>query len=138
LTSSEPKFRDLQRLCLFGHLEGAYHDKIWVVCDGDPSGVEAIRKLTETYPTWEPDRFVSLERVALENYYPHRFAGDVDSVLSMKGQSLRQAKKDLLNLVLTWIENNENLAKSEFESSAGEFRNLLLDIQSKVLPSRKS
>jgi AAA domain, putative AbiEii toxin, Type IV TA system/AAA ATPase domain len=128
-----PKFRDLERLCLFGHLEDSYKDRIWVLCDGDASGVEAINKLRKTYGSWKEDRFGLLEHDAFELYYPPRFSEKVKSALAKTGLSQREAKRELLLSVLEFIDEDEPRAKTEFELSAREFRNLLLKIESELL-----
>jgi AAA domain, putative AbiEii toxin, Type IV TA system/AAA ATPase domain len=131
----EPKFRDLKRLCVFGHLEASYKNKIWVLCDGDPSGVDTVRKLRENFKSWREDRFSLLDKEALELYYPERFTEQAKTVFAMAKKDQREAKRILLEEVLAFIEDDEVLAKSEFEVSAKAFQRFLCEIEAEVSPN---
>jgi hypothetical protein len=128
----EPTFRDLHRMCLYGHLETAYQGRVWVICDGDPSGADAIAKLSGKYTDWPANRFRTWSRANFEDYYPERFAEARDAAMALQGSAKRDAKKRLLDDVLAFFETDEATAQAEFETSAADAIVLLLEIEAEL------
>lgn len=130
----EPVFDDFYRLFCFAHLEVQYRNRAWVVVDGDATGHEIVRNLQSRFPTWNRDNFKTLSKEDFEEYYPDVFADDVRKVLSITDrQTRRRAKRELLDTVLAWIEEDVGRARQEFEGSAEEVIEVLRDID-KSLP----
>ena len=129
-TKVEPVFDDFYRLFCFAHLEVSYRDKAWVLVDGDERGREVASRLQAKFPTWSRDNFKALAKEDFEEYYPDIFAESVAQVLAITDrQSKRQAKTELLDRVLAWIEENHDRARQEFESSAQEVIQFLKEIE---------
>ncbi len=124
------KFKSFLNLFVFIHLSNIYHDKAWVIVDGDSAGIKVINDLKKTFNNWNPDNFIHLELTAFELYYPSRFSRKVDKVLGMsKGMEKQKAKVQLRQEVLEWARHNEN-AQGEFQKSAGELIQILKQIES--------
>jgi len=114
-------FDALYKLVLFTHLEARYKGRVLVILDGDPSGIETIDKLKLQFKNWPSDAFTTFSKDAFEGYFPGRFNDEVTKALSVEDKGKRRkAKRALLLDVLTWIDENEALAKQEFEVSAAE------------------
>lgn len=127
----EPTFEDFHRLSRFTHLEPAYRNRAWVLIDGDEAGREIIRRLQARYsPAWSPDRFRAFSQPAFEAYYPPRFADERQSTLNERNQRERREKKrQLLEHVRGWIEQEPDQAKVEFEDSARDVIGVLREIE---------
>lgn len=81
-------------------------------------------------------RFISLSQDNFEYYYPDFFSADVAAALSIRNKDAkREAKKQLLEKVLTWIVSNEQEAIVEFEKSAHEVIDILRTIETILFPS---
>lgn len=129
----EPKFEDFDRLFLFTHLEAVYHNRAWVAVDGDEPGCEAMSNLRSRYKTWDPNQFITLKEEDFERYYPPRFTGDADAALAIADkQKKREAKRELLDKVLTWAKEHEDEAQAEFATSAKEIIEFLRTIEAKL------
>jgi hypothetical protein len=128
-----PKFRDLERLLLFGHLEGAYKSRVWVLCDGDDSGKTAIDSLRAKFKDWPEQNFLCLAQTDLEFYYPPRFQQAITATMDLHGVAKREAKLALFKTVIAFIEKDEMHAKKEFEGSAVEFISVLREIECAVV-----
>lgn len=123
-------FEALNKLVLFSHLESRYAGKVLVLVDGDQSGIDAVARLQKGYPSWDEESFKHLERTDFERYYPEVFAERVEEALSETDkQRKRQAKKDLLDDVLTWISEDEPRAKNAFAASADEIIKVLQEFE---------
>ncbi|NGY59222.1 ATP-binding protein [Lentzea sp. NEAU-D13] len=130
---AEPAFEDFRRLFLYLHLEAQYHERAWVMLDGDPSGREVIDKLREKYgTTWPQEHFDVFSEHDFERYYPLRFSEESDRVLSLNHREKRPAKKALFDIVVEWCLQNEELAKAEFAESAAEIINFLQAVERKI------
>lgn len=131
----EPKFEDFDRLFLFTHLDGMYHNRAWVVVDGDQPGIEAVNKLRERYARsgWRPNNFRTLLEEDFEQYYPERFAEKVTAALTTADRQQRRVEKEnLVKEVLAWINTDEESARTEFETSASEVIGILREIEAEV------
>ena len=119
-------FDALYKLVLFTHLEEHYRDRVLVLLDGDGSGLEAVDRLRNKFAKWPENGFICFSERDFEYYYPERFRSSVLAALAIGSKGGRRtAKRDLLIEVLTWIDENEELARSEFEQSAAEVITLL-------------
>lgn len=117
----EPRFVDFDRLFLFMHLEPIYHDRAWVMVDGDIRGKEVVQQLQTQFSGWTPDRFSAFSEPTFERYYPKQFQKRVDEALANDDKKAkRAAKKQLLDAVLDWIKKSPDDAKIAFEESAQE------------------
>jgi hypothetical protein len=62
-----------------------------VIVDGDPSGIEVVRRLREKYKEWPNEAFRTWSTTDFEHYYPEPFQGEVQRVLGLPrgdGQTL--------------------------------------------------
>lgn len=115
----EPLAKDFSEMFVFAHLEKLYRHRAWVIADGDRAGLDAVASLKASFPGWPEDHFLNWSEDNFERYYPHYFAVEVKLVLDEKNRKTKRAmKKDLLNKVIDWILEDEELAKGEFEASA--------------------
>ncbi len=130
----EPKFEDFNRLFLFTHLESVYVNRAWVVLDGDTSGLQIVKQLRAKYAArWEESHFRTFSKEAFEHFYPPSFSDRVAAALAVLDKKQRQeAKKLLLEDVLSWIVADEEQAKSEFEVSAADVLTVLEDIKDQL------
>ena len=124
-----PTFEDFRRLFLFAHLETHYKDRAWVVADGDTTGSQVIERLKAKYPSWPTDSFRTWRQADFEEYYPSKFAEQVQEALARKGEEKRDAKKQLLNEVKSWCDTSMEEAKEMFEISAEEIVAFLKEIE---------
>lgn len=135
----ERSFEALNKLTLFTYLQERYNGRVLVIADGDPSGIEAINKLKERYRNWEESSFIALSQTDFEKYYPERFSQSAQAALSQTNKRLKkEAKENLLKDVLKWIEDNEEDARSAFESSAGEVVELLRGLERALEPASET
>jgi AAA15 family ATPase/GTPase len=115
----EPAFSDLHRLMLFIHLQPAYENRAWVIADGDESGKSAIKELQSKFTSINPNNFSNFPQAQFEYYYPEEFNTQVSEALNIKNKDeKRKAKKELLQKVITWLEEDEPRAKSALKKSA--------------------
>ena len=126
----EPVFDDYLRLVCFAHLEEVYRNKTWVRVDGDEPGNRVVKKLREKFSNWESSRFESFQHENFEKYYPKEFEKDIEEVLALidKGAK-RRAKKELLDRVLTWLDEDEDRARQALTESAEEIVTFLKQIE---------
>lgn len=119
INNVEPMFNDLLRVVLFTHLQQAYSGLAWVRVDGDEVGKESIRKLRERFTSIPGDHFSTFDKPQFELYYPNKFKAKADAALANSDKKRKQeAKKELLEEVINWIEQDLERAKIEFEQSA--------------------
>jgi hypothetical protein len=117
----QPIFEDYLRLVCFAHLEEVYKNRTWIRVDGDQPGREVVEKLRSKFPKWNPPRFDTFAEENFENYYPQEFDEDVATALALKDKGAkRSAKKDLLDRVLAWLDEDEDRAKTALADSAEE------------------
>ena len=123
----EPTFDDFYRLTRFSHLEQAYKDAAWVRVDGDPSGQSVVEKLQKKFPTWAFGRFACFQHSQFEHYYPEVFSQEIDRTLAIEDkQQRRAAKRQLLENVRHWLDEDHTRGKAALEQSA---REIILDLQ---------
>jgi predicted ATPase len=129
-TTVEPTFDDFHRLVRFTHLEPVYRERAWVIIDGDSRGRGIIERLRAKYVTWDPNHFIALTRSDFEAYYPERFAEARASALQEPDRQVkRERKRELLEQVRAWCEQEPADAKAEFETSAVEVIEILGGIE---------
>jgi len=117
----ESTFDDFHRLVRFTHLENAYRDAAWVRVDGDGVGTEIIKRLQVRYPSWKPDRFSQYTKHQFEHYYPTEFSEQTKEAFAIADrQDRREAKKRLLDSVLTWLNEDEERGRTALAKSAAE------------------
>lgn len=126
----EPTFDDFYRLARFTHLEPAYRNVTWVRVDGDDEGRAIVGRLQRGYPTWSADRFGTFSEAAFERYYPGVFRDRVERALAEPDrQARRLAKRQLLNDVRKWVDEDRDRAEAAFEESAGPVISDLVEIE---------
>lgn len=132
----EPVFADFQRMVLYTHLMPAYAGRTWVRVDGDQPGRELTERLKSDFRDWPSDRFRTFAASQFENYYPAPFADEVKEVLATADRQVRrQAKRNLLNRVLAWLEEDEQRGRVALSESAGEVIADLRDIEAQLKSS---
>lgn len=131
----ESRFSSFNHLFVFCHLEPQYRQRAWVLTDGDTKGSEIVKRLRETYQaTWPESHFRTLSVTDLELLFPQQFQVRAQEALALGHEEKPAAKVALLNEVLAWAEQNDELAKSEFATSAREICELLREIESSLYP----
>ena len=86
---------------------------------------------------WHQNQFLQFNESDFERYYPERFRDEVNEILNISSkQEKRTRKRELLEKVIGWIEENHDHAKDEFFKSTGEIIEILGKIQA-VLVSTK-
>jgi len=132
----EPVFADFQRMVLYTHLMPAYAGRTWVRVDGDRPGCELTERLKSDFRDWPSDRFRTFAASQFESYYPAPFANDVKEVLAVADKQIRRkAKRDLLNRVLAWLEEDKQRGKSAMSESAGDVISDLRNIETQLKSS---
>jgi predicted ATPase len=136
LSELAPKFADFNNLFVFLHLEEIYKNRVWVLVDDGDEEAAIINELKTTYSRsdWTDDHFLQLGEHDFESYYPDRFEGQRKQALGTQDkQDRREAKKKLLKDVQEWVEENDEEAKSEFETSAATVIAILRTIEAELL-----
>jgi predicted ATPase len=129
----EPLFESFREMFLYAHLESVYHERAWVIVDGDQPGVDLIDKMRNDFRAWPADHFRFWDKPAFEYYYPQEFEARVQRVLSVEDrQKRRAAKEQLLLEVIDWIQKDEETAKANFEVCAASVIAILRDIESQM------
>jgi hypothetical protein len=124
-----PTFEDFNRLFLFTHLEALYHNRAFVLVDGDRDGRSVVERLKQRFTTWDPECFSTLNADDFEYYYPILFRDRADGVLHIGDQQeQRREKERLLKEVIEWIESDRDRAMQAFGESAAEVINKLMQI----------
>jgi hypothetical protein len=129
-TEVEPTFQDFHRLVRFTHLENAYRNSAWVRADGDEPGEAIVRRLRERYVGWSPDRFATFSEAQFERYYPEAFRVRVEAVLAEPDRHVRrEAKRQLLDDVRAWLDEDEARGKAALAASAAPVIEALQQIE---------
>ena len=82
---------------------------------------------------WSEDQFLTWSKHDFEEYYPGQFSQQIAAVLALTGkQEKREAKKALLNQVVTWCDEFNDEAKLAFRDSAAEVIERLQIIENKL------
>lgn len=130
-----PKFDDFNKLFVFLHLEPTYKNKVWVYIDAGDSEKEIITEMKTIYANsgWDKSNFNQFSEHDFEKYYPERFQEEVNSILGIVDkQKKRIAKRELLDRVKQWIQEDDKVAKEEFKTSAAEIITVLKFIHKKI------
>jgi predicted ATPase len=115
----EPRFIEFTRLFTFIHLEPAYKERAWVICDGEETGIDVINRLRGRFSDWPAQTFDNFSERDFERYYPTIFSEEVTRVLAITDrQKKRTAKAALCQSVLSWLNEDENRGKAELGVSA--------------------
>jgi predicted ATPase len=127
------KFDDFNRLFVFLHLEASYKDRAWIVIDSGEEEEKIISQLKTKYKSWNSDCFRTWDQHDFESYYPSQFEDQIKQTLSIANKKdKREAKKELLEDVESWINQDESTAKESFSKSAQFVINILKDIENQV------
>lgn len=128
-----PAFDDFNRLFVFAHLQPQYHNRAFVIVDGDEPRRALVDALRARYPNWDPELFRSFSAPAFEHYYPGEFRTRIDEVLGIEEKAARrEAKRRLLTDVLEWSDSNYERARAAFAASAHEVVELLREIDARL------
>jgi predicted ATPase len=139
INNVEPTFNDLFRVVLFTHLQQAYSGLAWVRVDGDDVGIESIEKLKAKFPSIPQDHFSTFDKPQFELYYPNQFKKKADAALTTQDKKRKQeAKRELLEEVISWIEQDLDRAKIEFEQSASSVITELKLIEQQFLKQKNT
>jgi AAA ATPase domain len=134
----EPYFFDFQRLMLFTHLQPAYVNRTWVRVDGDEVGKDMVEKLQKNFPTWKPEKFGMFTKPAFEHYYPAKFRDQAETALQiLDKKARREAKKQLLQKVIAWLDDNPVRGKEALAESAQPVIQNLQQIQTEFQALKK-
>jgi len=128
-----PTFQDFYRLVRFTHLEEAYRDAAWVLIDGDDPGRQIVSELRRRFPDWTESHFDTFSAANFEAYYPADFSGDVSAALGLKGKEKRQAKRQLLERVRAWLDEDEARGREALAASAAPVIERLRQIEKEIL-----
>jgi len=132
ISNAEMQFENFNKLFVFVHLESTYKNRAWVILDDGKDEKEVIQKLKEKYgPSgWKDERFLQFEKHNFEEYYPDKFKEKVIKIneIGKKGDR-RKPKKELLEEVIIWAKDNDELAKASFENSAKDVIKILREIE---------
>ncbi|GAA2829933.1 AAA family ATPase [Kribbella solani] len=130
-------FEDLRRFMLFVQKsdDPEPEPRAWVLVDGDQSGQRAATKLATTFTRWPPDRFITFEQPAIEQYYPSRFSDRVTAIETARSRGadwLEQGelKGELIADICAWY-HGPDFSRAEIEESAHELIDVLQTIASK-------
>lgn len=121
-----PSFADFQRLTTYLHLQPIYKGRVWIRADGDPSGVEAIRKIRDNFSYLTEDECAYFGEYNFERYYPEQFKEEFDAVFEIDDKHrLRTAKTELLLKVHKWTDENDTEAIASWRNSASDVISVL-------------
>lgn len=132
--SIERFYEDCLRLFVYINGEPMYNKKVWVIADGDPSGVGNIDRLKKRYSNWPEEHFKTFSEPQFEYYYPEVLKNEYKALVEpIKDRSKRyNEKKEFTKKVKRWIEENNEEAKAAFSHSASNVIDILKEIASKL------
>jgi len=121
------RFDDFLRLFVFIHTSPIYHQKAWVVADGDEAGRENIAKLRNKFRNWPEHHFINFSKNNIEEYYPPKFKREFESIIrTVKDSYEKQKRKGILIVkVMEWIRLNPSKAEAHFKKRMKEIIDLL-------------
>ena len=126
------KFEDFNKLFVFLHLEPTYKNRVWVVVDNGENEKSIINNLKIKYcgSGWSEKQFQQFSKHNFEEYYPPRFSSEVEQALAEPDKRKRsEMKKLLLEKVIKFCKGDEETAKQEFQSSAKEVIDFLMEVK---------
>ncbi|MCD4678673.1 MAG: AAA family ATPase [Desulfobacula sp.] len=126
------KFEDFKNLFVFIHLQSNYKNKAWVIADSGDKEKAIIDDMKKIYSKsgWQEKQFRQFSEHDFERYYPDEFQERATEILSIRNRKEnRKQKKNLLNEVMTWCDEDPGRAKAAFEKSAGEVIDVLREIE---------
>lgn len=122
------KFEDFNRLFVFLHLQETYRNRVWVVVDGGAMESRVIKELADKYEPsgWDREHFRQFLKHDFEEYYPAHFSNEVKMAIGEQDKKKKaELKKNLLDKVVEFSTNNQDIAKQEFQASAVELIDFL-------------
>lgn len=133
----KPKFDNFNNLFVFLHLEPAYKNKAWVVIDAGEDEKTIIDKMKTYYLKhgWHENKFRQFSKHNFEEYYPTEFKPieEIQPILNIQDKNQkREAKKQILEELVAWIDTDEERAKGVFENSAKEVIDILKEIEQEL------
>jgi hypothetical protein len=115
----EAAFEDFHRMMLFIHLQPAYASRAWVRVDGDDFGKTIITKLQKKFSSWDSSHFDTYAESNFELFYPLEFHDRAKEILQKTDKELkRDAKRDLFNEVIAWLDADPTRGKNALARSA--------------------
>lgn len=126
------KFEDFNKLFVFLHLEPTYKNRVWIVVDNGENEKSIINNLKIKYcdSGWSAKQFQQFSKHNFEEYYPSRFSSEVEQALAEPDKRKRsEIKKLLLEKVIKFCEEDEYAAKQEFQFSAKEVIDFLMEVK---------
>ncbi len=131
-----PRFHDFLRLFVFIHQNPIYFSRAWVFADGDAAGLSNIGSLKNTFSNWPEEHFINFSKKYFEEFYPIQFHEEFALINSISDKRKRQQKKiEFTGKIISWINEDRNLAKKDFAISAKEVIDYLKVIEGKLLLS---
>lgn len=124
---------DLNRMFVYLHLLPVYHEKCWIVADGDEAGVEAVQKVRDKFPSW-PERFFRTWKVKDYEYFlPPEFAKTFSDTIACKPKGEQKELKDALGVQSRkWMNENPEEARSLLSDSASEVIKFLEEVRDAI------
>jgi hypothetical protein len=125
------KFDSFNQLFVFLYLEPVYKNKVLVIVDGGEKEGEILDGMKARYlPNgWSENCFCQLGKHDFEEYYPKRFASQVNAALAAPDKNERRRLKMALLMDVTRFCNEEKeVAQTEFEASAAEVIEILRSV----------
>lgn len=135
-TNLAPKFDDFDRLFVFLNLESAYKNRAWVIIDAGDAESKIIADLSTKWVSkgWAQANFQQFQEHDFERYFPDQFKVDIEGACAEKDKQQKRAlKAALLKRVLTWIHQDPEAAKLDFQKSAADVIDRLRAIESAVV-----
>ena len=138
----KPKLQDFKRLFLFVHLEPIYVNSAWVIIDAGEDEKAIIEDLKKNFSGWDQNHFRQFREHDFESYYPTQFKPNLPEEIAQisnitNKSEKRKRKKVMLDELLTWMKENDTLAKDSFEKSASEVITILREIEISITKSIK-
>lgn len=133
-TKLEPSVEEFKRLMVFIHLSEAYHERMFVMADGDDAGKSVVTNLKKSFQSLDEKFIGTFSKANFEEFYPSVFVEKVNAVLQIPDKRTKQqAKAALLQEVTEWTVQNSELARAEWQKSADEPIALLNEIANTIL-----
>jgi predicted ATPase len=129
----EPRFIEFTRLFTFIHLESVYKERAWVICDGEQSGLDVIKRLQLRFTDWPADTFSNFSESDFEQYYPQQFSSEVARVLAITDKPRKRSEKAALcQKVLNWLLEDDDRGKTALAASARQVIAKMQEIEKRL------